>query len=282
MSVTPDAPDWAPHVATAAQIAATGVPLLRGTNKLGANNNTVVAPSTTVTLMTTVPVGQPSYEGLLALNLPAGQGTIPFSSVIFNWFDSVTTLNIDSEFFILTAGNGSSNVLQYYVRGPCHGDQLTVTITNLDPLVAMTLQWVINQTSHLWNVHKITQPVYATNAPIGWTNPAGTPALNLLVATAPTLAASASTDRLTAAYSGKAVLSLINQTSGAAVLAALRDPGTLYSGNSQQRYAAVELTGPAAATAEVALPNGPLDLQIVNLSTTTAVTPNVALIALDY
>lgn len=282
MSVTPDAPDWAPHVALAAQVAATGVPLLRATNVLGNGPALALPPGLAVTLLDHMAITQPGYEGMFAVNLPAGQGTVPFATMIFNWSDSASGLGVDSEFFLLTEGNGPANALQYYVRGPCHGDQLTVTVTNLDPAVAGTLTGALNQTSHVWLSHRIIQPVYAQGSPIGWSNPSGTPALGMIAASAPTLAASASTDRLTAAYSGKAVLSLINQTAGVTVLVALRDPGTLYSGNSQQRYAGVELAGPASAAVEVALPHGPLDMQVVNTSATTAVTPNVALIALDY
>jgi hypothetical protein len=282
VSVTTDSPDWAPHVALASQVAATGVPLLRGTNKLGSAPAVIIGPGATVQLLTDVPVSQPGYEGLFVLNLPAGAGTTPFASVIFNWFDSVTTFNVDSEFFALTAGNGSANALQYYVRGPCHGDQLSLQITNLDGAQNMTLLWVLNQTSHVWLTHRIAQPVYAQTAPVGFTNPSGTPGIGLLAASTPTINPASTTSRLLAACNGKALLAVDNFTGTNAMWCKLVDPGTLYSAAGAVSAPVLSLAAGQVASTEVALPHGPMLLSVRNQGSTGTITPGITLTAMDY
>lgn len=261
-----------------------GVPLLKFTNNLGNANAVNVPANSNVNLLTKIAFTQPSYEGVFVLNLPAGLGTIPFMSVIFNWFDSVSGFNIDSKFFIITAGNGGPNQLQFYFSGPARGNQLSVSVTNLDPAQAMTLNWSLNQTSHLHNHDHMLQTVFELTAPIGYTNPAGTPGLGVLMDANPTVAASSTVTRLTAAYAGRATFSVDSPTAGVALVASLIDPvasGNGLYGNPNSRYPTFRLTG-QSANQEVILPNGPMLLQLVNTSSTTAVTPNCSLIAGDY
>lgn len=259
-----------------------GIPLLRYTNNLGSGNPVTLTSGLAVQLLNKVPITQPGYEALFALNLPAGSGTNPFASLILNWFDSVTGLNIKSVFYILTAGNGPSNSLNFYINGPCYGNQLSASITNLDSINNMSLSWAMNQTSHVFQTDKIVQPVYAQTAPITFTNPSGTPGLGLIAASQPTLAAASSTSRLLAVNSGRALLSVDNVGGANSMWARLQDPANLYSSLGAYGEPILVVGAGAAGQVEFGLPRGPMLLTIRNNGASGSITPGVSVTALDY
>lgn len=258
------------------------VGLLRATNQAGTGNATNLPANSATTLVNTQGITQPGYEGVFQLNAPAAAGTVPFARVSFVWTDFSTGLTVGTRHHYLSAGNGPANALPYYIAGPCRGDQLMVTITNLDPAQAMTLTWTINQTSHIYQRDMLVQTSLAVTAPIGFTNPNGDPAAAVLLESTPLIGVSSTIFRLAAVYGGKAAWS-VNNTSTVVLTAALVDPAQLYgSAIANQRLATMVVAGGAAQTAEVALPYGPVNLQLVNTSGTVTITPNVGLVALDY
>lgn len=259
-----------------------GVPLLRATDTLGSAAGQVLTSGLSTNLVAAAGVTQPGYEALFSVSLPAGAGTIPFLELIFNWFDSGTALNVDSEFFMLASGNGPGNALQYYINGPVRGNQLTVVAINLDPIQSATVTWAVNQTSHVFEHDRLLQPVYALTAPVTFTNPAGTPAIGLIASVTATIAINSSTTRLLAAFNGKAKMSADNLGTTGGLIVRMEDPGSLYSSNPSARFDAWQVNAGAAIVAEVSFPNGPVLLRLTNQSTTVAITPNVAITKSEY
>lgn len=277
-----DYPDWSVPQQNANAISTTGVPLLRGTNSLGGGNLVTVPANSAVTLITTVNVTQPGYEGMFILNLPAGVGSNPFARVSFTWIDSISLQNISFRTMLLSAGNGPANALTYYIAGPVHGDQLNLVINNLDTTQDMTLTWQVNQTSHIYQHDSLRQFAYLPTAPIGFTNPDGAPGGGVLLITRPTIAASGQSDRLVAVFAGKAMLGIDNAGGSAVIWVSIHDPNLLYSPGNSVRMEPVVAANGANAVVPVFLPYGPVLVRIENKSTTASVTPTVTLVSADY
>lgn len=276
-----DFPDWQAPQAHATAISTTGAPLLRLTTKIGSGSATSIPATGQVTLITAAPITQPGYEAALQLNLPVATGTIPFAALNVQWIDTSSGLAVSSKQYFLSAGNGPANALQYYIAGPCYGDQLTVTVTNLEAAAAMTLTWAFNQTSHIYEHDRIVQPLYGGLAPNGFTNPAGNPNAAVIAITRPTIAANSQASRLCAVRSGKALLCSDNGGGTANIWVALEDPNTLYSSIAAARMPVRVVNSGTDDALEVALPYGPVNITIYNKSTTVSVTPTVTLIGLD-
>lgn len=261
-----------------------GVPLLRNTVNLGSAVGQTIAGGQGPNLVNTTAVNQPGYEGVLSLQMPLNTGTIPFAKLTVVWTDSTTTLTVGQRTFFLSCGNGS--LLSYYIHGPTKGNQVSVTLLNLDPSVTLTVTWGFNLTSHIYMTDNIIQTAYGV-APNGFTNPNGTPNAGVIANASPTILSNATTTRLIACYSGKAIM-IGNNTSAAGVNvnAFLVDP--IASGSGLYGAANARLGGLGVVNSgqtlfgEVALPYGPILLQLVNLSTTTSATGNYSLIGLDY
>lgn len=259
-----------------------GSPLLRFTNNLGSGANVNVPANSTTQLFNTTGVNQPSYEGEFTLFFPLNSGTVPFCRLNFVWTDSVTGLTVATRHFYLTAGNTQASALTYYLAGQCRGNQLSVSITNLDPSIAGTLTWGINQISHVYERDFLVQQFFAATAPNGFTNPNGDPAAGVMVESTPTIPINSTIFRLAGVYGGKAILS-VNNTSASSLTVALVDPAQIYGSNIvNQRLVTMNLNTGQSQTAEVSLPYGPVNVQLVNFSTTATASPNVGLVALDY
>lgn len=277
-----DFADWTAPQAHATAIAAAGVPLLRGTNALGSQGGQQWAANSTTTLFSGLAITQPSFEGQFSLSFPAASGTVPFVRLTFSWTDSTSGLLVYAETFVITAGNGPANELAYYVRGPCHGDTLTVTAQNLDPAFTGTATWVINQTSHLWPNSYITQSAYAATAPNGFTNPTGNPAEGLIALSNPSIGASGNVQRLLAVDNSQADLQLNAAGLPANIVYHLLDPGTLYSTINQADMFSLSVAAGARSRDTIQLPNGPVLLQLNNTSTNASATPTFVLMRRKY
>ena len=259
-----------------------GVPLLRGTNQAGTGTAVNLPAAANTVLVPVQGITQPSFEGVFQLYAPAGAGTVPFARINFTWTDQTSGLVVGTRHFYLTAGNGPANALPYYAAGPCRGDQLAVSADNLDPAQAMTLTWTINQISHVYEHDKLAQTMLAATAPFGFTNPNGDPAAGVLAESTPTIAINSTTFRLAAVYGGRATFS-VNNTGAGAITVALVDPAQIYGSSiANQRLVTMGLAAGVSQTVETALPYGPVNIQLVNLSTTVVATLNAGLVALDY
>lgn len=262
-----------------------GIPLLRDTNNLAnATNQSLPANQSTVLFSNSV-LTQPSFEAVFQLNAPTGAGAIPFAVLKLSWTDGNTGLTVGQKAFVLTAGNGAANALQYYISGPCRGNLLTASIANRDPAQVMTLTYSINMTSHVYLVDRLLQPLYAGTAPFGFQNPAGNPSKGLLFASQPSIPGSASTDRLCAASNAKCILSIDNggAANGCAVLIQTPTGTPLYdeSGAGQTIDGLVAAAG-LRAFGEIQMPNGPVNVHMINQAATNTITPSVTITVMEY
>lgn len=137
-----------------------GIPALRGTTQLGQASAQSLAASGTVTLLNNVNVVKPSFEAVLKLNLPSAAGTVPFAILGVGWQDAATGLQVGFKQYVLTAGNGPANPLMFYLSGPCRGNQLVLTLQNLDPAQILTYTWMFNVISHIYTTDRFLQPSY--------------------------------------------------------------------------------------------------------------------------
>lgn len=258
--------------AVPAGIATAGVPLLRKTSTLGSGGPTTLTPGLAVQLLTNVAVNQPSFEAIFSLFQPAATGTLPFAVIVFNWFDSASGNAMASKFYTIASGNGSGNQLQYYMSGPCFGDQLSVAITDLEGLTNQTLQsWAINATSHLHLVDRIEQPVYAVTGPNGFSNPNGVPAAGLLFQSAPTIGISGTQLRLLALYNGVIDITMDDAGQPANCIVSLLDATGQLTGTVNTEIWTHTVVAGNRDMVEVSLPNAPVLLSMRNVSTTATI-----------
>lgn len=261
--------------ATATQIAGSGVPLLRKTTTLGSGSAQLLTPGLSVQLLNLANINQPSFEALFSIWQPAATGTAPFTQLIFNWFDSATGFAVNSKFYVLSSGNGVGNQLQYYLSGPCFGDQLSVSATDLEGATNQTIQsWVINTTSHIHTVDKLEQPVYAITAPVGFTNPNGTPGIGQLFNSNPTLPINGTVSRLLAVYNGVADFFFDCAGGAANLVITITDPSIQATGVANGELYARTVTAGVRDSAEWTLPNVPVLFNMRNVSTTATLTVN--------
>lgn len=277
-----DFPDWTAPQANATAISTTGVPLLRQTITLGSGSGVALSPGLGATLLNRVTINQPSFEGLFSLSQAAGAGSNPFAVMFFNWFDSASGLNVASRSYVLSSGNGPANQLQYYVSGPCFGDQLSVSITNLESLTNQSLTYAINSTSHLHARDTIYQPVYAQTAPITFSSPNGNPLAGVLFRTNPSVPANSTLTRLIAVYNAVVDIMVDANGSPANVVTSATDPsGQLTAVVGGELFAHTTLSG-GRDQFEVGFPNGPVLLNIRNTSTNAAFSPQITGVIRPY
>lgn len=268
--------------------AAGGMPLLRYTNQVGtAAGTSLPGGGPAQTLVNQAGITQPGYEGFITAWFPASAGvTIPFISVVFSWVDSASGYTVKAQYFTLTTGANAGASIAYYLNGPCYGDKLIITALNLDPAVAADINWVINQTSHIFETDKIVQPQYATaNAPPGFLNPNGVPGLGVIATIVAALTPGQTANRLMAVYSGKVLLSVDNLGNANACRIRLLDPsnGVIYgSGSANQSFHSNLVAAAASESIELGLPRGPVVLELHNNGGTGNITPSVTVTAMDY
>ena len=262
-----DYPDFQTPQAHATQIAATGVPLLRMTNNLANDFNVTLAGGASMGLLTGAVINQPGYEITIQASMPSGTGTVPFIQVELLWWDGATGLFGARRDVVVTCGNGSSNQLTYYLRGPMCADRFVVNAVNLDPAVTATLTWTISSTSHVYLYHEAVQYAYAGTAPNGFANPLGVPATQLLCKHSPTVAASGTDKVLCALYLGDALLNVDNTGNTVAVTVEMQDPAGLASGTAGATLFKEVVAASSAVSLPVTLPATPVLLEVLNTAT---------------
>lgn len=147
VSVATDYPDWAPHVAQAQQIAATGVPLLTAAsvvyNAAGVNiaGNSAYAPGPQV-------VSQIGYEFWIQASTGAA-ATVPFLQVKLTWDDTVSGRTVATDTFTVPAASSAGGFV-VAGRGPSKASQVVLTVLNLDPAIAASVNLVMLQNSRVY------------------------------------------------------------------------------------------------------------------------------------
>jgi len=142
MAAGSDYPDWTAPQAHADAVAATGVPLLG--NPLGLYNDAgrvIVSGAPFTEILQTV--RQIGYAGWLSVKFPVA-ATSPFLQVVFKWIDTVTSTTVATDTFI-APGNTAAGGFVTFLTGICKGDQVQVTLTNLDGAQSATVTFILNQ-----------------------------------------------------------------------------------------------------------------------------------------
>jgi hypothetical protein len=148
MSVVPDYPDSAPHVATAAQIAATGVPLLALPTPVISAIQTLTAGGDYASNF--LGVTQLSYE--IGISLMAnGSGSAGPVEITMQWYDAALTNLVTQETYWVWPG-AAGTPHELFGRGPTKGNYCLVTITNASS--AMTYRLAVTM---YWRSHNYTK-----------------------------------------------------------------------------------------------------------------------------
>lgn len=182
-----------------AGIASAGVPALAGV--ISESSGIQDVPAAGSITLGPIPWTRPSYE--LALGFSIGSSaTSPFAGVQLTWTDSASGDIIDVQSWYPAAGNGS--ICRHGGRGPAKGDVLTVTITNGDPGLVMSVSYAILQSSRSYTRDEWRTTAMAT--PPGFTLPNVDPGSDILGQSSLTLAASGQATRILPLFNGVAQL----------------------------------------------------------------------------
>ena len=139
-----DFADWNAPGAHAAAIAAAGVPLLAAAAGLKSGSLINIAGGGQQQY-TSLPVTQTGYTLSIIAQI-GNTATVPFLQVTLTWVDSATGNVADEDNYVIAAASGASG-LTTLGTGIVKGDLVTLTFTNLDPLVAATVTFTLNQDS---------------------------------------------------------------------------------------------------------------------------------------
>lgn len=250
-----DFADWQGPTANAAQIKATGVPLIAKSVTVSAPNSQQVGPQADYASAVTDIAGT-GYEILVNAQVPSSAAT-PFAQVTLNWIDSTSGVTVWRDYWIMPAAEPTSKFV-IYGHGPSKADQVQVVVTNLDSAETMTIEyWLLgNGRSYSkddWRWDNYTNSLVTVP---GWTlatlpnDPSYLGAVNGI-----TLAAGASSTYLFGMYNGPLII-VSDVTAGALsdlVLNITPQPGSSFTPNNTVFGAAT----PAAAQ-QLAGPRAPL------------------------
>lgn len=147
MSVLADYPDWSAHVATASQVAATGVPLLTKNVRVYQQADPNI-PGNATHDTGNLSIPQIGYEVLIDVTF-ASTPTNPFVKVSMLWTDSTTGFQIANDTFY-AAGPNPGMTIATHARGPTKADTLKVSYTNLDPSALVTVGVTVLNNSRVY------------------------------------------------------------------------------------------------------------------------------------
>lgn len=282
MSTPFDFPDWQVPQAHATTIAQTGVPLLRLSTSKKFNIGTTIAGGGNSTLLTAGAMTQPGYEIGVRASMPASSGTLPFVALTLTWTDDVTGIQTARRDVVVTAGNAPAHAIVSFINGPCRGNTLQVVATNLDPAVTVTLDWTINETSHLYEHDQAGQLAYSGTAPNGFTNPGGINGTGVIAWVHPTLGAGATNAFLCALYGGDVFLNIDTFGITSTINVALTDAPGYATGSTAGEYFGDNVASGTSLPIALTLPFSPVLLSVSNLGTAGSVAPKVAIVAQNH
>jgi hypothetical protein len=164
------------------------------------------------------PFPQISYEIFLSLTSNASE-TNPQFVVELDWFNSTSGQTVSVERWLLCGGAGVANV--YVGTGRAKGDQLQINITNNGTLSSGTCRVVILQSSRVYIKDDFRSTVF--NGIPGVPNAGWDASANVIMETAPTVAASAQVQRSLSMYAGTVRLAAFTQTGTASIFIGTQD-----------------------------------------------------------
>lgn len=282
MSTPSDYPDWQTPQQNATRIAATGVPLLRLSNQKKFATGTTIAGGGTSVLLTSGAFVQPGYEIGFEAYLNAGVGTLPFVALQLQWFDASTSIPTARRDIVITAGNGVANKVTSFFNGPCRGNTLKLTAVNLDPSQTVTLNWTINQTSHVYEHDQAGQLAYPAVAPNGYSNAIGVNGTNVILWAHPVLSAGGNQAYLCALYGGDVFLQLDCTGLQTPTVISITDAPGYATGNTAGEYYGNTLAAGGSLYVPMTLPFSPVLVNLSNTGTVNNQAPKAMLIAQNH
>lgn len=276
-----DYPDWTSLRALVNAMAATGVPLLRATNGLGAGSAVNAPHVNTITMFNNAIITQPSFEASFSAHFPAGQGTSPFMRIAAFWSNSATGTQTDTEQYAIPIGNGAGNDVTVYLSGPCRGDRLTMTASNQDAAIDASFTYAVNETSHVFDRDRLVQPALTGIPPIGFTWGSGLPMTGLLFSRTGGINPSTNVFRLMPVWNGRVRISVDNGGQAGQVSVSFQDPANLYQGVGLFSMEQA-IPGGNRLVYEAVLLNGPLNVLVRNEDTVNVNSPTVYIHREEY
>lgn len=270
----------APGKTVANEVSVTGAPLLKLNKNAGFATGAALGASTTVTLVNNLAVTQIGLQMTLWLEYLTPTPTVPFGELSFIWSDTTSGLSGPVDVYDLPGGQSAFSVFQ--IDMPARSTNVTIKLTNLDPALTLTYSWTVNQISTPIEVPRVAETTLSVVA--GFTRPGGDPLKGLLASVSVTITTGASQSRLVPTWAGRARLVMDNSAGIDQLTLSLLDPtGTLYSSVGSDTVGGIfEVAAGASATAEVALPNGPVVMKVANTGTGGSnITPTINLVRFE-
>lgn len=267
----------APGSTIAVESSNTGVPLLRFANNLASTTSGVLPPSTTQTLVNNLAVTQPSFEMVLWVQFALAPAQ-PFGRVIISWKDSTGNFLTQADSIVVPGGTGAFAI--FYITGPIRGEFMKVQLQNLDAANTMTYEFTVNQTSHVYEEMRILEVNGVAIA--GFTRPGLDPTTGVLGSVGTSITPTNTISRLPCVWAGAAMIAVDNQAGGNACKVTLSDPGgngasSLYNTSGTAVFFSSAVAAGATTNTEVALPNGPVLINVTNEGAAGNISPGVQL-----
>lgn len=267
----------APGSTIAVESSNTGVPLLRFANNLNNGISGVLPPNTTQTLVNAVAVNQPSFEMVLWVQFALAPAQ-PFGRVSITWKDSTGNFLTEADSIVVPGGTGAFAI--FYITGPIRGEFMEVQLQNLDAANNLLYEFTVTQTSHIYDELRVLE-VNGT-AIAGFTRPGLDPTTGVLGSVGVSITPTNTISRLPCTWAGIAMLCVDNQAGGNACKVTLSDPGgnganSLYNTSGTAVFFSSVITAGNTSNTEVALPNGPVLINITNEGAAGNISPGVQL-----
>jgi hypothetical protein len=247
-------------------IATTGVPLLTLSDPLIESVAETLAGGASATY-DTITLTQIGYEINLSLQDNTGTSTtVPYISVDLAWYDSTTGVEVAHDtWYLLTGEEDSPNTV--IGTGPTKGDELIITVKNLDPSVEQEIDITFIQNSRVYNSDVWLNTGTFTTSSTAFAVASPSPSSGQLAAGDPSLAADASVTYVLPLWNGVAQL---GATIGAETVAWLIQTYTGTFPVAPEPVAGTHLGANDTYTQQFSMPRGNCLLSFANTSASGA------------
>lgn len=276
--MTADWPDDNPSAHRALAIYTQRVPLAHNATGVGNASGSLLGGATS-NIVSAATVDQPSFQMLIGINAGVPGTTIPFARAKFQWTDTASGFGVTPDWCVMSGAVSGLNF--HYIRGPVRADSLTIELDNLEPAQILSYSFGISAVSHVYEDFVIEE--VGGQGVLGFTRPAQQAQMGVLGSVNASIPASGTIDRLCMAYNGKAILTSTDVGGTTGVRVQLLDPGVALGGSpilglsNSGFLAGLDVQASPPANMEVSLPNGPVVIRQINLSSTGAQQPTTTL-----
>lgn len=241
-------------------ISTTGAPpIILSTSSINTGTQVIAASGTYTNPARTI--GQPGYEIFVQVK-SAAASTAPFVQVVLQWVDSVTGQVVGTDHWYLAGGNAAFQL--YYGTGPTKGNQLNLSVNNIDAANSTSISVILLQNSRTYVRDDWRNQTYLT--PPTFTNGTQDNAGNCVFSAFPALAANGTVTRLMPVYSG-VVQACFLTAAGTASFSVNANPqaaGNTPNLSAGNVYFSNTIAANSFANVGFVLPRSPCELILVN------------------